>query len=593
MPLLLQAEGNGWKIEIIGKLPDLPPFIIIKPQTTVAAEGIIFLEIYDRINRAMRPIKPYELMEPLFFEAVAYDIHFEKSDPFAKITLPLGSEARRVRFESEHHTLNFGNNVGNFDIVVTTEKDTTRLQFEVFSRKADYRRDYITMRDDVSGMLRNLAMAASARTYGLTAPAKDKNPTLIEWLALTEKYFDDFMKMANTIAKNPHNKLIKKNTLIVTDRAQRVIRQTIDRVLRNENGGTFIPSIGAALPKKIRESVSLTTVNTPENQYYKALIRETYRNIRALSKAKDSGDEDANQSAEVVFFESVRPRLQMMERKVESVLRSPFLMQVSDKKAARPNSMVLHKHPLYSKFDKICRLLNGGLSFTGNIVPIGLKETSLLYEYWCFLKIVELLRTQFELEEQNIVSFKRFKMTVALSKGKQSALKFIHKPTGKDIYLVYNRLFNKLPTIAQQPDNVIQFASAEHFYIFDAKYKIQFDKDYISQYGGLGPTTDDINTMHRYRDAIAIPHPMKAGSWKKGSVIGALVLFPYPDETKYRSHKFFKSIEQVEIGGLPFMPNTTSLVAEKITSILNDQFPELLKTESQEKELNYQSKNKP
>lgn len=76
----------------------------------------------------------------------------------------------------------------------------------------------------------------------------------------------------------------------------------------------------------------------------------------------------------------------MMERKVESVLRSPFLMQVSDKKAARPNSMVLHKHPLYSKFDKICRLLNGGLSFTGNIVPIGLKETSLLYEYWCFLE---------------------------------------------------------------------------------------------------------------------------------------------------------------------------------------------------------------
>jgi hypothetical protein len=36
----------------------------------------------------------------------------------------------------------------------------------------------------------------------------------------------------------------------------------------------------------------------------------------------------------------------------------------------------------------------------------------------------------------------------------------------------YNRLFNKLPTIAQQPDNVIQFASDERFYIFDAKYRI-------------------------------------------------------------------------------------------------------------------------
>ncbi|MDZ3825628.1 hypothetical protein [Pseudomonas monsensis] len=82
--------------------------------------------------------------------------------------------------------------------------------------------------------------------------------------------------------------------------------------------------------------------------------------------------------------------------------------------------------------------------------------------------------------------------------------------------------------------------------------------------------------MHRYRDAIAIPHPMKAGAWEKGAVIGAVTLFPYPDEETYRSHKFYKSIEQVEIGGLPFMPQATNLVAEKISAILTSQYPELL-----------------
>lgn len=575
MATLLLAEGPGWKIEIIGKLPDLPPFITATPQTAIVIQGSALVEVFDRATRTLQPAPSGLTIEPLFFEAVAYDIHFEKTDPTAKLILPVGSEARRVRAGSEHHILNFGNNVGFADLAVLTSTSHTLLKIEVFSRKADYRTDYIAMRDEVSGMLRNLAMAANARTYGLAAPARDHNPTLVEWLALLESHFAEFFKLANAIARNPHSRLVKNSSLVGTERARRITRQNISRALRRENSGAVIPGLGIALPRRISESVSSATFNTPENRYYKALIRETYRNIRALSTADESGDEDANRSAEARFFKAIRPRLKTMERQTEAILRTPFLSQVADTSLARPDSMVLHKHPLYSRFDALCRLLNGGLSFTGDIIPIGMKETALLYEYWCFLKIVNLLRGRFDLLEQTVVAYKQLKMTVALGKGKQSAMRFVHKPTGIEIFLVYNRLFNKLPTIAQQPDNVIQFASAERFYIFDAKYRIQFDSDYIKQYGGLGPTTEDVNTMHRYRDAIAIPHPMKSGAWKAGSVIGAVALFPYTDEAAYRSHKFFHSIKHVEIGGLPFLPGATTLVAEKINDILASQYPEL------------------
>jgi|GEM_PF-2401857 len=578
MPTLLLVEGAGWRVEIVGKLPDLPPFIAATPQTTIVVDGVATLEVFDRATGALRPITSGAAIEPLFFEAVAYDIHFERVDLSAKLALPVGAESRRVRADSEHHILNFGNNVGFADIVVSTATSRAILQIEVFSRKADFRTDYIAMRDEVSGMLRNLAMAANARTYGLAAPAKEHNPTLVEWLALIESNFGDFFKLANAIARNPHSGLVKKATLVATERARRVTRRTLDRALRRDNGGAAIPDLGVALPRKISESVSAITFDTVENRYFKALIKETYRNIRVLSRADASGDEDANRTAETKFFDSIRPRLKAMERQVEAILRAPFLGQVAEADLARPDSMVLHKHPLYSRFDKLCRLLNGGLSFAGDIVPIGMKETSLLYEYWCFLKIVSLLRGRFDLVEQTVVSYKRLKMTVALKKGKQSAMRFVHQPTGTDLFLVYNRLFNKLPTIAQQPDNVIQFASAERFYIFDAKYRIQFDSDYVKQYGGLGPTTDDVNTMHRYRDAIAIPHPMKANAWKTGAVIGAVALFPYSNEDEYRSHKFFNSIKLVEIGGLPFLPGATTLVAEKISAILDCVCPELSTT---------------
>ncbi|CAM8668293.1 COG1700 Uncharacterized conserved protein [Comamonadaceae bacterium] len=575
MPLLLQASGAGWRLEIIGKRPELPAFISNAPESAIIAVGVDAMERHDAKSNRMLPVAAGDLIEPLFFEAVAYDIHFEKLDPSATLALPPGAEARRVRADSEHHHLNFGNNVGFADIAIKTGSGTARLRLEVFSRKADYRTDYVAMRDDVSAMLRNLAMTANAKTFGLAAPAKDQYPTLVEWFALLQGHFDEFMRLTNGIAKNPHSALVPKSVSVDTERARRVSRQTISRALRRQNSGAAIPGLGVALPRKIHESVSAPTFDTPENRYFKALIRATYRNIHALSSVDESGDEDVDRYSEKKFFDSIRPTLKGMERQLESVLRSPFLGQVAEATLAKPESMVFHKHPLYSRFDKLCRLLNGGLSFAGDIVPIGIKETSLLYEYWCFLKIVGLLKERFDLEEQTVVQVTRLRTTVALSKGKSAAMRFTHKPTGKPLYVVYNRLFNRLPTIAQKPDNVIQFASDDKFYIFDAKYRIQFDRDYVNHYGGPGPTTEDVNTMHRYRDAIAIPHPMKPGEYKQGVVSGALVLFPYPNESRYREHKFYKSISQVEIGGLPFLPNSTSLVAEKIEALLAKEYPDL------------------
>lgn len=568
MPLLLQVTGADWRVEIIGKLPDLPPFIPVSPQFCIEADGALSIEAFSPKSGKMCAVAPGDLIAPLFFEAVAYDVHFEKIDPAAVLKLPPGAEARRLRENSEHHLLNFGNNVGFVDLLVSSSSGKAKLRLEVFSRKADYRTDYVEMRSDVSSMLRNLAMAANAKTYGMAAPARDFYPTLVEWFSLIQSYFDEFIKLTSAIAKKPHSGLITTPLMKDTERARRVSRHAIGRALRRVNGGAVIPSLGVALPRRIQESVSSITFDTPENRYYKVLINATYRNIRALSMVDESGDEDAERFSEQKFFFSIRPILKSMERQLEIASKAPFLRQVKDVMLVQPKSMVFHKHPLYSKFDKLCRLLNGGLSFAGDAVPIGVKDTSLLYEYWCFLKIVALLRVQFDLVSQSVVKVNRLRTTVALSKGKPSAMKFVHKPTGKPLFLVYNRLFSRLPTIAQKPDNVIQFASDTKFYIFDAKYRIQFDRQYIAQYGGPGPTTDDVNTMHRYRDAIAIPHPMHPDKYLQGVVTGAVVLFPCPDEEAYQFHRFFRSIEQVEIGGLPFLPGSTSLVAKKIDTLL-------------------------
>ena len=297
--------------------------------------------------------------------------------------------------------------------------------------------------------------------------------------------------------------------------------------------------------------------DTPENRYFKGILIATRKAIQALVSTKQTDDEDGDKSAEVKFFRSIRPELREMSLRIDALLGSRFL------KAVGSPTLV------YSRFDKLARLICGGLSLETGSIPIGVKDTPLLYEYWCFIKIVQIMRARYELGSQSVVKTNRFKTTVTLTKGQASALHFHHAETGKKFIIVYNRLFSRLPTIAQKPDNVIQLASAEKMYVLDAKYRVQFDTKYLEQYGGPGPTTDDINNMHRYRDAIVLPHPSKPNEFAKGAVIGAAVLFPLPADQHYRDHKFYRSMELVEIGGIPFMPGTTKFLEEKLDKILN------------------------
>ena len=111
----------------------------------------------------------------------------------------------------------------------------------------------------------------------------------------------------------------------------------------------------------------------------------------------------------------------------------------------------------------------------------------------------------------------------------------------------------------------------EYKYIFDAKYRLNpavEGSDYEKKYGAPGPEEEDINTMHRYRDAIVFENKI-TGEFER-SMFGAYVLFPYSDEEKFREHRFYKSIKKVNIGAIPFLPNTTRIMEEFLDELILD-----------------------
>lgn len=148
------------------------------------------------------------------------------------------------------------------------------------------------------------------------------------------------------------------------------------------------------------------------------------------------------------------------------------------------------------------------------------------------------------------------------------------------ITLSYNPKSGQVPTVAQKPDNVLSLEKktvnqvgkkVKYEYVFDAKYRVNPALEGSDYYNTIshtpGPETDDINTMHRYRDAIVYHNG--ADPYER-TMFGAYVLFPYANKEEYRNHKFFESIEKVNIGGLPFLPSETSMVQDMLDALIAD-----------------------
>ena len=465
--------------------------------------------------------------------------------------------------------ISFGNDVGWTEFSVQDNRGICRLGFEIFPIKIDYRTDYIAMRDEVTAMARSLAMSVHTRTFSAASPVPSTDPTLAEWIALLRGYFEQFVRSAGAVIKNPRFNLRSVIRPVEAARAREVDEQSLARRLRRRvpRSAGCSPS-GIVLPHYVPGVHRRTTFDNPENRYFKYLLLQTLRTLNEIAIAEQSSDENAELSAERRFFVELRPHIRSMVRRVQRLLRAPFLADVQPRPLDRQAPTVLSSHTAYSAFVQTAKLLNSGLLLQGGALRIGLKDIAQLYEYWCFLRLVRLFRDNFRLEQQSLVQLRHLRLVVVLAKGREAAITFRDTNSGKKLCLMYDRMFRGLPTVSQRPDNVIQFGSEERLHILDAKYRLSYNDDYRRRYGGVGPTIADINTMHRYRDAIVSPHPLRRGEFQRGVVRSAAVLFPFAQESDYRYHRFFKSLAEVQIGGLPFLPGASELAEGYIRGIL-------------------------
>ena len=279
--------------------------------------------------------------------------------------------------------------------------------------------------------------------------------------------------------------------------------------------------------------------------------------------------------------------------------RNPFFRTVGRFKGLNQESLVLQKATGYSQVYRTWNLLRRSYSLNDGMYRLQTKDIATLYEIWCFIEVSHIVKDligyDVEMEYYNRMEMNGL-FTWELGKGEHSRILF--KKDGVELAeLVYNpKSTDKendqigmenlvVPTVPQKPDIVLQLTkndlqkNMKMTYLFDAKYRID------GRVNGVDTPPDDaINQMHRYRDAIYYKEHSSADLKKE--IIGGYILFPGDgNKLDIEVSKFYKSIDEVNIGAFPLRPKDKdnkdllikfieSLIGKATTDILDESIPQ-------------------
>lgn len=509
---------------------------------------------------------------PIFYEQQRYELIIEANDghtvEFWHDNINIRNKVTKVGRNSQilSGVINFGNEIGLSDLVIKIDgSNYLRLVVEVFPTKISYKEDYKNIVADVTAEVYNLVFDFLKKTYLGYQQSDTVKSSPVEFFAVINKIFNDLIKSADMILAQPHHTLETIHQVLPSHK----IKQTDNRAIKwiEKHPNKAIIKNDKVLVEKTLAVKKQVTYDTKENQLTKHILLSTIKrliefknNYAKLQRAQD---------------EEIIKNIDYMVSQLNRRANASFLAEVSPQPQSSSMSLVFSMAPGYRDLYKYYLMLLRGLTITGDVFNISVKDLAVLYEYWCFIKLNSLMKDRYQLLSQDIIQTQGNGLFVSLVKGKGSRVRYRDPNSGDVITLSYNPKEVNVPTITQKPDNVLTLekkgAEHDYQYVFDAKYRInpalQGSDYYTTISHNPGPEIGDINTMHRYRDAIVYQN---GATPFERIMFGAYVLFPYSNEEEYKSHKFYESIDKVNIGGLPFLPSSTGLVEEMLDSLIAD-----------------------
>ena len=565
--------------------------------------------------------REWKNLPPVFYETALYNISIYLTDveaaPCVLHKLKEVTELFSVIPVGNHKwllsaPLSFVNEPGIFELTFKYKpcdkpERTDSFSFRVVSPKLDTKDDYNHILAEINAHYNEIVFQYLTLTLqNLQRGGKSNNDVV--WLSIFRNIAKDYEKWVRFIVNKPH---LRQTREVRHDRADRIKRWSPQMAERFAQ----VEAEGRLAQEYFRHEEIIHTHNTRENRFVKFTldrISKRLTSIVATIKAKNARAKEADKVADSEIAE-----LDGYVGSLRRLANSPLLRNLRGE-PLRSESMVLQKRNGYAQVYKYWLLLQKGIELFEGANAIGVRPIWELYELWCFLKMrqmtADILGLHFDNPEE--ITENPMPMVKPFEDNNQEHTVYYHCADGSMARLHYQHTYSRktgevhTATTENRPDIVLTVVKPDGFeltYLFDAKYRLLDDnklnkedrEELFAANGADTPPADAINQMHRYRDAIYYGSDRQTHAAKE--IIGGYILFPgRGDNESVRKRFFYQSIETVNIGAFPLLPdasdpsNEGTLLYEFLTKILTaPRAIDHIKDAIPQKGLAYHQENRP
>lgn len=501
--------------------------------------------------------------------------------------------------------LDFINEPGVFKLDFSYQKNGIRKEayvtFDVVSPKLDTKNDYKSLLREVNKEYEDVIYRYLSIT--LQQFARGRLNSDATWMAAFQSVVDDYIKNVKRVIQNPHSQ-------IAIYRTSRKAEQIKFWTPTMEERYGEVKKEGKLEECYFDYNEVRSTQNTMENRFVKHTLQTIGKRLSTVITTILNATQEE-------LSERHRQMWKDYQTSLYKLAKHPFFKSIERFDGMAQESLVLQNRTGYQQIYKDWLKLKRGIDFYNGAANIGTLQIWEIYELWCFIKMKKLVAEVLGIDKgkpshEQLITEPKGTLLNPFEKSSSEHVVEYHYPKAEEtdtderkaelsahegdvVTLHYQHTFSRssgkdgygmginTATTEQRPDIVLNIRKASGevvlTYLYDAKYRVINDKKLDADFeeqdmsenmampGGDYPPTDAVNQMHRYRDAIY--YSKEHEPYRSKEVIGGYILFPGRGDDKYVKKRYYsESVESVNIGAFPLLPNSYSLLRRHLEDIL-------------------------
>lgn len=347
-------------------------------------------------------------------------------------------------------TLKTGIYVGSLSLAIRDTElgcEIAKVNIEIKSVKAEYRTDYRKMLEDITAYYTDLVlMQGSPVTQKLEIDNDTPQQTLYQRYAFVRSIVESsaFQEAINKIVASPVRKW--EETIVERDvsNVKRLSRRNMHQIASSRdripvyNGDEIgLPHGLNSVPRTLTVAYKRDTLDNQENQFVKFVLRSFSSFCSELRGKKNANDR-------------LKAEIDKTMDVLNGHLSTLFFKQVSMPSQLNLNSPVLQRKEGYREILQAWLMfdLAAKLSWKGgdNVYEAGKRNVAVLYEYWVFFKLLEVISRVFDIDPVSVnklVKTDADRINLEIQQGKMTMIEGLYDAGSRkfNVRFYYNRTF--------------------------------------------------------------------------------------------------------------------------------------------------------